>query len=277
MNRKVTTDLLKLLVGVSLLLGGLWAVFAWMPESWRSSMGLDEKWSVISYEDEAALAEMVKEEIMEAPWYEPEEDSLVLHAMNVIAARLLDATELTEYDYEFTLIQSEEINAFATIGGQVYVFTGLLSFADSPEEVAAVLAHEMGHVEKRHPMAKLVQEFGTALLFTLAGGSDAYVISDLAHSLLNNSFSRAMEVEADAYGLALMERAGISPMAAAHFFRKLNKEQLGFDERLEFLSTHPHNNARIKSATTYDRGETFEERPFELDWTAVQARLSSSQ
>lgn len=106
--------------------------------------------------------------------------------------------------------------------GEVYINRGLISFCDSPEQLAAVLAHEIGHVEKRHTISKLIKEFGIGLLFTIISGGDPFLLTDLFHTTVSTAFDRSYEKEADQFALNLLEEAKISPTAMASFFRKLN-------------------------------------------------------
>ena len=146
---------------------------------------------------------------------------------------------------------------------------GLISFCDSSEQLAAVLAHEIGHVEKRHSVSKLIKEFGINLFFTIISGGNTVLLTGLFHATASTAFDRSYEKEADQFALNLLEEAKISPTAMASFFRKLNRENLGYNERIEFLMTHPQNNARIKSALNYKTRDNFESQRFELNWEEV--------
>ena len=77
---------------------------------------------------------------------------------------------------------------------------------------------------------------------------------------------RSNEKEADQYAMELLERAKISPTVIASFFRKLNREELDYNENMEFLMTHPHNNSRIKASLSYETAGNFEAQDFEIDW-----------
>ena len=115
-----------------------------------------------------------------------------------------------------------------------------------------VLAHEMGHVEKRHTVDRLVREFGLSILFSIMTGGDSVLLSDVYQTLISTGFSRSQEKEADQFALELLEDANISPKSIASFFRKLNRENLAYNEKIELIMTHPHNKARIKASLAYD-------------------------
>ncbi|MEO0619603.1 MAG: M48 family metallopeptidase, partial [Pseudomonadota bacterium] len=160
-------------------------------------------------------------------------------------------------------------NAFALPGGTVVLTRGLLTNADSATEVAGVLAHEIGHVVNEHPETGLVRALGfiVAAQFIFAGGSET--IGNIGTAIVALRFNRAAEVEADGYGLALMQQRAIDPRPLAGFFRRLtamqtttirNKKRVGdseddkdakpetnvqFSKSLEWLSTHPATAGRI--------------------------------
>ena len=131
------------------------------------------------------------------------------------------------------------------------------------------MAHEIGHVEHRHVVSKLIKELGISLLFTIISGGDPFLLTDLFRNTASTAFDRSYEKEADQFALNLLEEAKISPTAMASFFRKLNRENLGYDEKMEFLMTHPHNNARIKRALNHKTRDAFESQRFELNWEEV--------
>lgn len=92
------------------------------------------------------------------------EDGRVDSAVKVLGNRLKEGLEQTEYHYDFVVFDSEMINAFTVPGGNILISTGLIGFCDSPEELASVMAHEMGHVEERHLISCLNKEQGIEIL-----------------------------------------------------------------------------------------------------------------
>ena len=193
--------------------------------------------------------------------------------MWAVGKRLQEQIPTSEYDYNIIVLDNAQINAFTIPGGNIYVFSGLISFCDSPEQLAAVLAHEMGHVEKRHTVDRLAREFGLSVLFSIMTGGDTVLLTDLYQTLISSGFSRSQEKEADQFALNLLEDASISPKSIASFFRKLNRENLAYDENIELVMTHPHNNTRIKASLNHEVDETFKEIPFNLNWEEIKAAL----
>ncbi len=233
----------------------------------------NEKVSLISYEQEIALGELIDEYIISSQYKEPLTNKTIDSMMWAVGKRLQEQIPTSEYDYNIIVLDNAQINAFTIPGGNIYVFSGLISFCDSPEQLAAVLAHEMGHVEKRHTVDRLAREFGLSVLFSIMTGGDTVLLSDLYQTLISSGFSRSQEKEADQFALNLLEDASISPKSIASFFRKLNRENLAYDENIELVMTHPHNNTRIKASLNHEVDETFKEIPFNLNWEEIKAAL----
>ena len=210
-------------------------------------------------------------EILESS-FEQVDDEIVLDAVEAVYDRLSAHMEPTEYEYKIHVVENGQVNAFAMPGGHIVVFDGLIEFAESPEELAAVLAHEMGHCEHRHVVKRMMKELGIALITVVMAG-DPGLVHEAYETVLGGVFDRAQEREADDFSLELMERSGIRPTAMASFFRRVNRELGSLDERLEFLQTHPHNNSRIKAALEYKVHADFEEQPFEIEWDEVRTIL----
>lgn len=157
-------------------------------------------------------------------------------ALQGLVARLTK-TAKSDYDIRIRVSSHEQVNAFAMPGGDIVVFRGLIDFAASPDEVSAVVAHELGHLIRRHPTQALVRAFGFDLLFSFLTGSS--VLSDLGGQMIALSHSRDAELEADALGLRLLADAGMRRDGMEHFFDRLEKEKGSLPGLLRYLSTHP--------------------------------------
>jgi len=126
------------------------------------------------------------------------------------------------------------VNAVALPGGRILLFRGLIDEAASPDEVAGVLAHEIGHVEHRHVMVALVRRFGLGLLVG-SGGSTA----EYGQVLLESRYGRAAEGEADGYAIDHLVKAGISPAATARLFERLGRDEPTMPRPFLYLASHP--------------------------------------
>lgn len=157
--------------------------------------------------------------------------------------------------YEFYLVNSSQINAFALPGGPVMITRGLLLRLDSESELANVLAHELGHINARHHARFLEKQFGLSLLLNIGAilvgnkpyGEALLQFGQIGASLLALKFSRDQEREADRYGLIYAYRAGYDPMGMIRVFELFKSMERG-GRPPEWLSTHPLPDTRIQEA-----------------------------
>ncbi len=168
------------------------------------------------------------------------------------------------------VFDSDMINAFTVPGGNILISTGLIGFCDSPEELAAVIAHEMGHVEERHVVSRLLKELGIEILTS----GDQYVIGEVSGLLTSTSFDRKQEEEADLFAANLLESSSIEPRTLATFFRKLEEEMDNeLMQHFEIISTHPNFRSRIREALSFKPAKDFEAEAIDLDWGIIRAEL----
>ncbi|AQR74239.1 M48 family metallopeptidase [Sphingomonas sp. LM7] len=135
------------------------------------------------------------------------------------------------------------VNAVTLPGGHVVLFSGLLKQASSPDEVAGVLAHELGHVENRDVLESLVRQLGLSVVL---GGLDGNV-GGYTNALLSASYSRGAETRADAFAIDALRQAQVSPHATAAFFQRLSKSEIkvkGADALLGYMASHPMSSER---------------------------------
>ncbi|HWF59724.1 MAG TPA: M48 family metallopeptidase [Nitrospira sp.] len=195
--------------------------------------------------------------------------------VNEITRRLAEQIPENPYTFDVTVVRSDIVNAFALPGGYIVVFTGLMKKAESPEEVAGVLAHELNHVLQRHGLERIVKQLGFVAVVSIVLGNPpglGGVMKQLGVELMTLKFGRAQETEADRTGLQLLHRAKIDPSGMITFFQRLAEKDEG---RVEWLSTHPMSSARadrLKAELADMPKQTSE--PFTFDWAKVRASLS---
>ena len=265
MRQSIFRDLgLLLLIGGVLFLGGYFLV----KKLNRSDLELSYQ---VTIEQEEKLGEMFKQMIWDQ--YPTVHDNVADSAIQTITRRLIAALDTSMYRYQFTIIKSDQINAFTIPGGNIYIFSDLIKMAESPEEVAAVLAHEIGHAERRHVVTRLIEQLSVTVIVSVLSGGDPSLLAEILKDIIGNSFSRSQEEDADQFALQLLEKASISPKSLARFFERLNEKNLDYDENLEILMTHPHNDKRIDQVRRYKTKNNFTPVPFNVDWARVQDSL----
>jgi beta-barrel assembly-enhancing protease len=150
-----------------------------------------------------------------------------------------------DFDWNIYIIMNDSIkNAFCTPGGYIYVYTGLLRYLNSSDELAGVLGHEIAHADLRHSTEQLTKNYGLQLLIKVFFG-EAGVLGDAAGSLLSLSFSRSDEAEADRQSVRYLMDTSFDPRGVARFFEKMSADKSG--RSIEFLSTHPDPENRVEA------------------------------
>jgi predicted Zn-dependent protease len=161
-----------------------------------------------------------------------------------IGERLAKVSERTEIPYTFQVVDNQSVNAFATMGGFVYVNTGLIKEADNEAELASVMAHEIAHIVGRHAIGQM-REAAIANGVAAVAGLDRNVAIQLGVELaLRRPNSRKDELEADQLGLENLKQAGYAPYGMVSFMETLLKSGGSVPA---FLSTHPGTPERINA------------------------------
>jgi Zn-dependent protease with chaperone function len=164
-------------------------------------------------------------------------------ALNRLVGKLKTAAALP-YPLRVDVVRRADFNAFALPGGHIYVFQGLIDRAQSPDEVAGVLAHEIGHVAHRDGTRTVLQAAGLSFLFGMMlgdfVGGGAVVIA--AKTVLRSSYSRQVEAAADAYSVALMRKLGGDPRALAAILARVAADK---DAGIKILEDHPDTKDRV--------------------------------
>lgn len=178
-----------------------------------------------------------------------------------------------EFAWQVHIINDDEtLNAFATPGGYLYFYTGLIHYLDDEDSFAGVMAHEIAHAERRHTTDALTRQYGTQILLEILLGSQGAILQEIATGLAELSFSRGAESEADEYSVNYLSDTVYACDGAAHFFQKLIAE--GDDSNApEFLSTHPSSDSRVASIQAHAEEVGCSTALSGRDYAAFQAML----
>lgn len=165
--------------------------------------------------------------------------------------------------YNITILNSPNVNAFALPGGYLYVTRGLLALANDSAELAAVIAHEMGHVTANHGVQRQRMEeeaaVGAQVANEVLGGTPVAKVAQMRNKLSMAQFSRNQELEADAIGIRASGQAGFDPFAASRFlgsmgaYANFRNVSGAADASLDFLASHPNTPQRIDLAQRHAR------------------------
>ncbi|KMQ52898.1 Peptidase lipoprotein, M48 family [Chitinispirillum alkaliphilum] len=207
----------------------------------------------ISDQAEVELGRQVKRVILSDNQQFPEytaNESLIRYVDSIGQALVEAQQDRKEIGYTFALIDNPDIiNAFALPGGFVFVYTGLIKAARNEAELAGVLAHEIGHITKRHGIKRLIQTYGAGLLLEILISEDAQVtrkLSEIAAKLAFLQYGRSNEYEADSVAVEYMHLAGYNPTGMQTFLELLNEYTQESSPVMELFSTHPDTERRIE-------------------------------
>ncbi|MBE9044363.1 M48 family metalloprotease [Pleurocapsales cyanobacterium LEGE 10410] len=197
--------------------------------------------SNISNTQEVALGKEINQELIRSGQAKIYRDRSIGNYVNQIGQRLAKTSQRPDIPYTFQVVDDNSINAFATMGGYVYINTGLMAAADNEAELASVIGHEIGHIAARHGIEQMRDRALAQGVLSAAGLDRSAAVQigvDLAISRPN---SRADELEADRFGLENMIQANYAPAGMLGFMEKLLKQ----GGTPSFLSTHPATSERI--------------------------------
>jgi predicted Zn-dependent protease len=181
--------------------------------------------------------------------------------VNEVGQRIAASSHRPEITYTFTVLDSEETNAFALPGGYIYITRGIMSYLNSEAELAAVLGHEIGHVTARHAVRQqtgaTAAGIGATLIAVLTGSGSLANIANVAGSALIAGYGRDMELEADSLGARYIGALGYDPEAMIDVVRLLKNQEMFEIQRAReenrepqvyhgVFSSHPDNDTRLK-------------------------------
>jgi predicted Zn-dependent protease len=167
------------------------------------------------------------------------------------------------------VVRRAEANAVALPGGHIYVYEGLIDKAQAPDELAGVLAHEIGHVARRDGTRTVLQTAGLSFLFGMMlgdfVGGGAVVIA--ARTVLRSSYSRRVETAADSYSVDLMRQAGGDPHALAVILGRIASDK---EQGMKLLLDHPETRDRIAAIDAAPAGGATGPFLDAADWNALR-------
>ncbi len=206
----------------------------------------------ISIRDEKRMGRQIYQQLLKKDLLEIDTDRA--RRLEEIGQKLVEANGLSTFDnYSFALVKQDQVNAFATPGGYVYIFTGMWKLIEGDDDmVAAILGHELAHTERRHIKKNYEDQvkarLGLAIILGVLGASqDWWRGAGIATDLIFLKYSRDQEEESDKLGIAYAYKAGYDPFGMSRVMEILKRvsEKSG-GAPPEFLSTHPSSGNRIE-------------------------------
>jgi predicted Zn-dependent protease len=197
--------------------------------------------SSMSDRQEVEIGKQINDQLISTGKAKIYRDPAITQYVDTIGQRLAAQSRRPNLPYTFQVVNDSSVNAFATMGGFVYVNTGLLKLADNEAELASVMGHEISHIAAKHSL-KQAKEMAIASGLVGAAGVNRNLLVNIGVELaLRRPHSRNAEYEADQLGLETMRQAGYAPSAMVSFMKKL----MGTSPIPTFLSTHPATADRV--------------------------------
>jgi predicted Zn-dependent protease len=197
---------------------------------------------------EVSMGEKTHESLKKDPGFSS--DKAMLNRLGTVARKLIGQVERKDLTWRFAVLNTDEVNAFAAPGGYIYVTKGLMKMCGSDHELAGVVAHEMGHVDRKHSVRQAEK---SGLMTALVIGMGLYKktqkaapFAAIAAYFANLKFSRNDEFEADACAVKYMHAAGYNPNGLLTFFDKINNDSKA-SKVTKYFSTHPPTTDRINA------------------------------
>ena len=201
------------------------------------------------------MDEQIRSNPTEFPLLDPLQDKETIDYIQGMFDHVLTSSEIkhrNDFDWKVTVIEKDVVNAFATPGGKIYIYTGLISFLKNGAELAGVVAHEVAHSDRRHSTQQMTKVYGFQILLDIILGKDKTMAEqigkDLGTGLATLAFSREHEYEADEYAVRYLASGNkYSPIAMKGFFEKMMGSKKPNGEMWEFLKTHPSDEKRMEA------------------------------
>ncbi|MGB5961909.1 MAG: M48 family metallopeptidase [Coleofasciculaceae cyanobacterium] len=171
-------------------------------------------------------------------------NSAITSYVEEIGQRLEQQSKRPNIPYTFQVVDDDKVNAFATMGGFVYIHKGLIAAADNEAELASVMSHEIAHITARHALQQMRQAAVARGLATAAGLNSNTLVNIGVELALQRPNSRKDEFQADQLGLETLKKAGYAPSGMVEFMKKLLNKGGSVPT---FLSTHPGTSERIEA------------------------------
>lgn len=199
--------------------------------------------SSLSDSDEVSFGQQIHQELLNSKQISLYKNQQVVDYVTEIGERLVPYSTRPDLEYKFFVVNDDSINAFATMGGYVYVNTGLIETAANEAELASVISHEIVHIAEKHALQQMKTQARNQGILAATGLDSSQIVQLGVMIALDYPHSRNDENEADTLGFEMLTQAGYAPGAMAEFMRKLQAASGGSVPT--FLSTHPSTGDRI--------------------------------
>lgn len=215
----------------------------------------DNSINIFTIDDDIALGKQVKAEILANPSEYPILDETQYAQAYTYLRGIVDKIKnggkvyyKDKFAWETYIIKNDSVlNAFCVPGGYMYVYTGLIKYLESEDELAGVMGHEMAHADRRHSTDQMTKQYGIELMLGIVLGNNKGTLTQIAENMLLLKYGRDAEREADKYGVTYLCPTDYRADGFANFFDKLAADGQNNTRLDAFFSTHPSPDERVKN------------------------------
>ena len=268
MKRTLAVLAFALLMSSCVQLGSVWQNITGSFRGSDTDEASEKVFSAITPEQEYIIGRAVAANILSSYKIQTNTPALTAYVNRICNALIVNSRRPEIFNgYHVAILDSDEINAFATPGGHIFITRGLIECTTSEDVLAAVIAHEIAHIQLEHGLKAIRNNrftqivldaadsavSGAAGLFKISERADTLKVSvkEIASSMMNNGYSKIQEFEADSDALNLLARAGYAPSSLIEMLRVLEKNQP--DVKGGFNNTHPDPAERIRNIQRHSR------------------------
>ena len=224
------------------------AVFVLIVAGFATTAGARSGFNLVSLDQEWQMRDQLRSQVAQEMRLVRDADAVSY--LNVVGRRIAGQTPLGNRRWDFGIVNDPSVNAFNLPGGLVYVNSGLIAEADSLDELAGVLAHEIGHGSARHGTQLMTRAYGynlvAGLLLGRNPGQGKQILAQVVGTGILTNYSRDAELEADRMGVQYTYRAGYDPRGMVNFFEELLAMRSRRPTQVEqFFASHPLTEQRI--------------------------------
>ena len=241
-----------------------WMVFSWV--NWMSFFNVERKTDDLN----DRMGQLIYESIDATE--KISEDPAITHSLDSILISLCQKNDMDTTGLRIHLVRKDMVNAFATPGRHIFVYSGLVNETGKQAELIGVIAHELAHIKQDHVMKKLITEVGLSALVGMTSGTGGAVVSkEIVQLLSSSAYSRELESEADYKAAQYMIVAGTNPGGLADFLYKMSSQSENA-YNMYWIQSHPDSKQRAQKITEYIKGKMVKSETLITDssWNALK-------
>lgn len=187
------------------------------------------------------------------------ENTFITNTIDSLVTNICKANKIDSKNIKPQIIKTQEINALALPDGHLIIYSNLIAKTKNQEELAAVICHEIAHIQLNHIMKKLVREIGLSVLISTVTGKNSESIGEIVKTISSSAFDRSLEKDADLKAIDYLLEAKINPEAFANFLYSLSIDKNNDIINLSWISSHPELEKRAKYIIEYSKDKQPEE------------------